>query len=101
MEKVISILTGNIELITPIILFVLGIFIPKEKVFSLGKAAGQKLPKSVTIKVAEYLDTIEQGLLKSTFNGDRAIVSNDQVSEAVKKVKIDLGLEESVSKKME
>jgi hypothetical protein len=101
MEKVISILSGNLELIAPIVLFILGIFIPKEKVFSLGKVAGQKLPKSVTIKMAEYLDSIEQGLLEATHNGDKAIVSNNQVSDAVKKVKIDLGLEESVSKKME
>ena len=97
MEKVLNFISENIGLLTPIFLFIVGIFVPKEKVFSLGKRAGGKLPEDITIKLAEYLDNIEKGLLDSTHNGSKDIVSNEQVTEVVKKAKIDLGLEESGS----
>ncbi|WP_319370616.1 hypothetical protein [uncultured Ilyobacter sp.] len=101
MEKIIEFF-GKYGVITvPIIMFVVGVLIPKEKVFVIGSKAGKKLPKNISLQLAEYMNSFEQGLLDATYEGDKSIVSNNQVSEAVGKIKIDLGLEESSLKKKE
>ncbi|WP_319201318.1 hypothetical protein [uncultured Ilyobacter sp.] len=94
MEKAIEFIGKYGAVVLPISVFIIGIIIPKEKVFVFGKKAGKKLPKSASIKLAEYLDAFEQGLIKKEYNGDYSIVGNTQVAEAVDKMKIELGLED-------
>jgi hypothetical protein len=93
MEKILEFFMKHGTIIIPAVLFLVGVFIPKEKVFSLGNKASTKIPKNIAVKLAEYMDAFEQGLIGATYNGDKSIVSNDQITESVKKIKVDLGLD--------
>ncbi|WP_319201965.1 hypothetical protein [uncultured Ilyobacter sp.] len=94
MEKIFEFLGKYGALISPIIAIAVGVLIPKEKVFKFVKKNTDKIPDSAKLKMAEYLDVIEQALINDTYNGDHSIVSNLQVSETINKAKIDLGLGE-------
>lgn len=82
-------------MLSPVITLIIGILIPKQKVFSFIKKISSKLPWKSKKLLAEYLNAIEQGLVNDSYNGDYSIISNDQVSEAIGKARTDLGLEVS------
>jgi hypothetical protein len=92
MDSFLGFLATNTDIAFSAATLLIGIFIPKEKVFGVGKTVGSKLPKKTAKFLADYLDNLENGLRESTVEGDETIVSNEQVSNAMEKAKIDLGL---------
>lgn len=72
---------------------VIGSLLPKAKVYLLGKKVGEKLPKKTAIMIADLIDEFEQGLRNKDFKGNKNIISNEQLSEETKKLKINMGLE--------
>lgn len=72
---------------------VIGSLLPKAKVHLLGKKVGEKLPTKTAIMIADLIDEFEQGLRNKDFKGNKNIISNEQLSEETKKLKINMGLE--------
>lgn len=72
---------------------VIGSLLPKAKVHLLGKKVGEKLPKKTAIMIADLIDEFEQGLRNKEFKGNKNLISNEQLSEETKKLKINMGLE--------
>lgn len=89
---------NNSELIGIIAALVIGWFLPNPKVNLFGKKVGEKIPKKLREELADKIDSFEQGLRGQNVDGDDSITSNEQISEGVSKLKVDLGLEESKSK---
>lgn len=85
---------NNMEMIGIIGAFIIGVLIPNPKVWRLGKVTGEKLPSKIAKELADKLDSFEQGLRGKEYNGDKTIVSNEQIKEETEKLKIDLGLKE-------
>lgn len=81
-------------LITPLVIFLIGWVLPTPKFFQLGEKVGETIPPTLAKLIAERLKAFEKGLLDEELNGDKSIVSNSQVEEKVKNLKIDLGLED-------
>lgn len=73
--------------------FLIGALLPNKKVNLFGKKIGEKLPKQFSKVVADKLDSLEQGLRGIEFEGDKNIVSNQQVTDEINKVRVDLGLD--------
>ena len=94
MEKTLEIFVKYGTLIVPLVVFLAGWLLPAPKFFSLGKKAGEKIPTKIAKLIVERLDAFEAGLLKKEFHNDYSVVSNTQIVEEVRKVKVDLGLEE-------
>lgn len=86
---------NNSELIGIIAALVIGWFLPNPKVNLFGKKVGEKIPKKLREELADKIDSFEQGLRGQNVDGDDSITSNEQISEGVSKLKVDLGLEES------
>lgn len=72
---------------------IIGSLLPKAKVHLLGKKVGEKLPTKTAIMIADLIDEFEQGLRNKDFKGNKNIISNEQLSEETKKLKINMGLE--------
>lgn len=72
---------------------IIGSLLPKAKVHFLGKKVGEKLPTKTTIMIADLIDEFEQGLRNKEFNGNKNIISNEQLTEETKKLKINMGLQ--------
>lgn len=72
---------------------VIGSLLPKAKVHLLGKKVGEKLPTKTAIMIADLIDEFEQGLRNKEFKGNKNLISNEQLSEETKKLKINMGLE--------
>lgn len=72
---------------------VIGSLLPKAKVHLLGKEVGEKLPTKTAIMIADLIDEFEQGLRNKEFKGNKNLISNEQLSEETKKLKINMGLE--------
>lgn len=72
---------------------VIGSLLPKAKAHLLGKKIGEKLPNKTAIMLADLIDEFEQGLRNKDFKGNKNIISNEQLSEETKKLKINMGLE--------
>lgn len=72
---------------------VIGSLLPKAKVHLLGKKVGEKLPTKTAIMIADLIDEFEQGLRNKEFKGNKNVISNEQLSEETKKLKINMGLE--------
>ena len=72
---------------------VIGSLLPKAKVHLLGKKVGEKLPTKTAIMIADLIDEFEQGLRNKEFKGNKHVISNEQLSEETKKLKINMGLE--------
>lgn len=98
MEKTIEFMAKYGILLSPAIAILIGILIPKKKVFNFVKKITVKFPLTTKKKVAEYLNVVEQALINDTYNGDVSIVSNSQVSDRINKTKIEMGLEGLKSK---
>ena len=69
---------------------ILGALIPKAKIYLLGKLLGKQFPQTITLKIADIVDTFEQGHRNAEFNGNKNIISNEQLHEGAKKLKNDL-----------
>lgn len=85
----------NLGLLTPLAVFLIGWLLPPLRFNALGKTIGTKLPENVKVLIAERLDAFEKGLLNLTVDGNKSLISNDQLKDESEKLKIDLGLEES------
>lgn len=72
---------------------IIGSLLPKAKVRFLGKKVREKLPTKTAIMIADLIDEFEQGLRNKEFKGNKNIISNEQLSEETKKLKINMGLE--------
>lgn len=72
---------------------IIGSLLPKAKVHLLGKKVGEKLPTKTAIMIADLIDEFEQGLRNKEFKGNKNVISNEQLSEETKKLKINMGLE--------
>ena len=72
---------------------IIGSLLPKAKVRFLGKKVREKLPTKTAIVLADLIDEFEQGLRNKEFKGNKNIISNEQLSEETKKLKINMGLE--------
>lgn len=92
-------LMNNMEIIGVIAAFILGWVLPNPKVNQAGKKLGEKIPKKLAIELADKLDSLEQGLRGQTYLGNKSIISNEQLSEGMDKVKVDLGLEHQSEEK--
>lgn len=86
-------LLDNKELLFLIGGAIIGSLLPKAKVHLLGKKVGEKLPTKTAIMIADLIDEFEQGLRNKDFKGNKNIISNEQLSEETKKLKINMGLE--------
>lgn len=86
---------NNAEILGTVAVFFIGLFLPNPKIFSVGKKVGEKIPKKLREELADKIDSFEQGLRGQNVDGDRSLTSNEQISEGVSKLKVDLGLEES------
>lgn len=86
-------LMNNMEIIGVVAAFILGLVLPNPKINRAGKKLGEKIPKKLAIELADKLDSLEQGLRWQTYLGNKSIISNEQLSEGMDKVKVDLGLE--------
>ncbi|WP_297638587.1 hypothetical protein [uncultured Clostridium sp.] len=73
---------------------IIGSFIPVAKTHLMGRKVGEKIPKKLAIAIADHLDAFEKGLRQQDVNGDTSIISNEQLSKATEKLKIDVGLEQ-------
>lgn len=71
---------------------IIGIVLPKAKAHLLGKKVGEKIPKKVAIILADQIDAFEKGLRNENYQGDKNLISNEQLSEKTEKLKVDLGL---------
>lgn len=89
-----EIIMNNMEIIGIIAAFIIGLILPNPKIWSFGKKVGNKLPTKLKNELADKLDSFEQGLRGKEYNGNKNIVSNEQVKEETEKLKIDLGLKE-------
>ncbi|HAS80385.1 MAG TPA: hypothetical protein DCR90_05740 [Fusobacteriaceae bacterium] len=98
MKQILDFFSQYGGLIAPLIVFLVGWVLPTPKFFKLGEKVAETIPPTLAKLIAERLKAFERGLLEQDFNGDKTIVSNSQVEEKVKNLKIDLGLEELVSK---
>ncbi|WP_332637982.1 hypothetical protein [Cetobacterium sp.] len=72
----------------------LGAFIPLAKVHLIGRTVGSKLPRKAAEQLADYLDAFEHGLRNKDYEGNKNIISNQQLSQETKKLKINLGLDQ-------
>lgn len=89
-----EIVMNNMEIIGIIAAFIIGLILPNPKIWKFGKNVGDKLPIKLKNELADKLDSFEQGLRGKEYNGNKNIVSNEQVKEETEKLKIDLGLKE-------
>ena len=94
MKNIIEFLSGNATLLWPLGIFLVGWILPVPKFMLLGEKAGEHIPADVKKLLNDRIDAFQEGLLNENFRGDKTIVSNEQVFEAVQKVKLDLGLKE-------
>ena len=78
---------------------IIGAFLPLAKTHFIGKKVGQKIPKKLAIIIANHLDAFEKGLRDENFNGNKNIISNDQLTEKKEKLMLDLGLEQKSKEK--
>ncbi|MGL4646634.1 MAG: hypothetical protein ACRDAG_01180 [Cetobacterium somerae] len=92
-------LTEHKEAILVGIGFLIGIFLPLAKVHLVGKTIGQKIPKKIAIQIADYIDAFEHGLRNEEYQGDKNLISNQQLTDRTEKLKIDLGLEQKSKEK--
>ncbi|MCJ8343688.1 MAG: hypothetical protein MJH09_12725 [Cetobacterium sp.] len=79
--------------------FILGLFFTKIKANLLGQKIASKLPKKACIQLADYLDAFEQGLRNKHVNGNKDIITNEQLSKETEKLKINLGLDQKLREK--
>jgi hypothetical protein len=93
MEKVMEYVSKYGVLLLPILGFLIGKYLPTAQFNSLGKKVHDKIPESVAKLIAERLDAFEQGLLDQDFRGDKTLIGNSQLTNGVKSLKTDLGLE--------
>ena len=75
--------------------FILGLFFTKIKANLLGRKIASKLPKKACVQLADYLDAVEKGLRQLDVNGDTNLITNEQVSEKFKDLKVNLGLDQA------
>lgn len=85
---------NNTDFLITVVVFVVGLLLPNPKINSFGKKIGEKIPGKLKIELANKLDAFEQGLRGKNVNGDSSITSNEQITQEVDKLKIDLGLKE-------
>lgn len=81
------------EIILTGITFLIAWLLPNPKIKWLGKKTGEKIPKKLAMTIKEKLDAFEEGLIEENVNGNKDIISNEQLKEKSNKLKLDLGLE--------
>lgn len=81
------------EIILTGITFLIAWLLPNPKIKWLGKKTGEKIPKKLAMTIKEKLDAFEEGLIEENINGNKDIISNEQLKEKSNKLKLDLGLE--------
>lgn len=82
----------NAHYAIPVVIFLVGWLLPPLKFNALGKIARDKIGNDMSNLIAKRLDALEKGLLDLDVDGNSNLVSNDDISKELKKVKIDLGL---------
>lgn len=74
---------------------ILGIVIakvwPKSKTYALGRKLGGRISRKAALELAAHIDAFEHGLRNEDYQGDKNLISNQQLSEKTEKLKIDLG----------
>lgn len=76
---------------------IIGVILPKAKTHLLGRKVGQKIPKKIAIMIADQIDAFEQGLRNKEYQGNKDIVSNQQIGQSTHKLKVDLGLDQKLN----
>lgn len=79
--------------------FLIGLVLPKAKANLLGKKVGQKIPKKLAVIIADQLDAVEKGLRQQDVDGNTDLITNEQVSEKFKDLKVNLGLDQKLKEK--
>lgn len=68
---------------------VIGYFIPKKKVYNIGRILGAKIPKDMANQVGDLLDALEQGVRQKTIDGKP--LTHEILAEETKKIKEKIG----------
>lgn len=87
-------LMNNTDFLITVGVFIIGLLLPNPKLNFFGKKVGEKIPTKLREELANKIDAFEQGLRGKNVNGDSSITSNEQITQEVDKLKIDLGLKE-------
>ena len=87
------------EVILTGVTFLIAWLLPNPKIKWLGKKTGEKIPKKLALVIKNKLDAFEEGLIEDHVNGDKNLISNEQLKEKSDKLKIDLGLEPKLKEK--
>lgn len=94
MKHVLEFFNQYSALVIPLVIFLVGWLLPAPKFFELGEKVAETIPPKLAELIAERLKAFERGLLEEEFQGNKSIISNLQVKEKMKGLKIDLGLED-------
>lgn len=92
-------LMEHIEIISGIAGILFGILMSKKKINLFGQKIGKKFPEKVVLNFADHLDAFEKGLRQQDVNGDTSIITNEQLSKATEKLKIDMGFDQKLKEK--
>lgn len=68
----------------------IGYFIPKTKVYALGKNIGAALPKETANVIGDLLDALEQGIRQKTIDGKP--LTHEIIANETKKLKEQIGV---------
>lgn len=90
---------NHIELICLIGGAIVGAILPKAKANLFGQKVGQKIPRKIAIAIADQIDAFEKGMRQQDVNGDTSIITNEQLSKATEKLKIDMGFDQKLKEK--
>ncbi len=80
--------------IWPIMAILIAWLLPAPRFKKLGKQVGEQLPPKLAEMLSERLRAFERGLMLAHVKGDTNLVDNKTIKNEMKKVKLDLGLEE-------
>lgn len=82
---------------------ILGVIIakvwPKSKTHALGRKLGERISRKTALELADHIDAFEHGLRNEEYQGDKNLISNQQLTDRTEKLKIDLGLEQKSKEK--
>ncbi len=90
----IDFLKENLNLFLPLTTFLAGWFLPVPLFLRLGKSVSESIPPALAKILSDRLKAFERGLMMADFKGDTNLVDNETIKKEMKRVKLDLGLEE-------
>ena len=90
MEKVMDFFNSYGNLVMPIIGFIVGLLAPVSLFKKLGDKAKPKMSSDVAKLIAERLDAFADGLYDLDHEGDKGLISNEQLAKGVESLKIEL-----------